>query len=129
MAEGVVTSLVGVYDADGTIIGEVSYWLGARIGRAHCSLCDVTHGMFTERASWREWRQSLKVPFELFHRDDMPADISAALTDLPAVVARTGDSVVLVLDRQALETCDGALQHFIEELHGSLASKDLRLPG
>jgi hypothetical protein len=118
-----------VYDADGTIIGEVSYWLGARIGRAHCSLCDVTHGMFTERASWREWRQSLKVPFELFHRDDMPADVSAMLTDLPAVVARTGESVVLVLDHQSLETCDGDLQQFIEELHGSLAAKGLRLPG
>ena len=129
MAEGVVASLVGVYDADGTIIGEVSYWLGARIGRAHCSLCDVTHGMFTERASWREWRQSLTVPFELFHRDDMPAGVAAALTDLPAVVARTGESVVLVLDHRTLETCDGDLQHFIEELHGSLAAKGLRLPG
>lgn len=128
MAEGVVTSLVGVYDADGTIIGEVTYWLGARIGRAHCSLCDVTHGMFTERASWREWRQSLAVPFELFHRDDMPVDVAAALTDLPAVVARTGESVVLVLDHQRLETCDGDLAHFISELHGSLASKGLRLP-
>jgi len=129
VAEGVVTSLVGVYDADGTIIGEVSYWLGARIGRAHCSLCDVTHGMFTERASWREWCQSLTVPFELFHRGDMPADVSAMLTDLPAVVARTGESVLLVLDHQTLETCDGDLQHFIEQLHRSLASKGLRLPG
>ena len=129
MAEGVVTSLVGVYDADGTIIGEVSYWLGARIGRAHCSLCDVTHVMFTERASWREWRQSLTVPFELFHRDDMPADVAAALTALPAVAARTGESVLLVLDHQTLETCDGDLRHFIEQLHRSLASKGLRLPG
>lgn len=128
MAEGVVTSLVGVYDADGTIIGEISYWLGARIGRAHCSLCDVTHGMFTERASWREWRQSLVVPFELFHRDDMPRDVAAALTDLPAVVARTGESVVLVLDHQRLETCDGDLRDFIAKLHDSLASKGLRLP-
>ena len=36
--------LVGVYDADGTPWGEVAYWVGARLGRRHCSLCEITHG-------------------------------------------------------------------------------------
>lgn len=37
--------LVGVYDADGTVLGELSYFVKARLGRAHCSLCDITHGV------------------------------------------------------------------------------------
>jgi hypothetical protein len=37
---------IGVYNADASVWGEVSYWFGARIGVRHCSLCDVTHGMF-----------------------------------------------------------------------------------
>jgi len=34
---------IGVYNADASVWGEVSYWFGARIGVRHCSLCDVTH--------------------------------------------------------------------------------------
>ena len=31
-----VRRLIGVYDADGSVVGELSYFLRARIGRAHC---------------------------------------------------------------------------------------------
>ena len=36
------TELIGVYDADATIIGEISYWIGARLGIRHCSLWAFT---------------------------------------------------------------------------------------
>ena len=42
---------IGVYNADASIWGEVSYWFGARLGIRHCSLCDVTHGKFRKRAT------------------------------------------------------------------------------
>ena len=48
-----VEEFIGVYDADGTIVGEVSYWIGARLGRTHCSLCELTHGLFTVKREWR----------------------------------------------------------------------------
>ncbi len=40
-----VVRLIGVYDADGTLRGELGYWVGARLGRRHCSLCDITHAL------------------------------------------------------------------------------------
>ena len=48
-----------MYDADHTLIGEVSYWVGARLGRRHCALCDITHGLFTPKRDWTECRASL----------------------------------------------------------------------
>jgi hypothetical protein len=48
-----VESLVGVYDADGTALGELSYFLRASVGRAHCALCDVTHGRTPTRSEHR----------------------------------------------------------------------------
>ena len=63
-----VERLVGVYDADGTVLGELSYFLRARIGRAHCSLCDITHGRIRERADWRACRGRLPVRFTTYHR-------------------------------------------------------------
>jgi hypothetical protein len=123
-----ITSLVGVYDADGTVIGEITYWLGARLGRVHCALCDVTHGMFTEREVWRQWRASLTIPFELFHRDDAPAEVIDVAGVLPAVVARTDAGLIPLMDRSTLEDCSGDLDSFVGGLRKALAAMDLRLP-
>jgi hypothetical protein len=58
-----VRELIGVYAADGTPLGEARYWIGARLGRTHCALCEITHGLFTERADWRRCRDQLEVGF------------------------------------------------------------------
>ena len=52
MVADTVTALTGVHHADGSVIGELRYWIGARLGRAHCALCDITHG----GARWRAAR-------------------------------------------------------------------------
>lgn len=67
-----ITGLVGVYNADGTIRGELAYWVGKRLGRAHCALCDITHGSVKERPEWKRCRDGLPVPFDTYHRDDQP---------------------------------------------------------
>ncbi|MFM7224106.1 MAG: hypothetical protein ACKO1Y_01520 [Actinomycetota bacterium] len=118
-----VRRVVGVYDADGTWWGEVAYFVGARIGRAHCSLCDITHGPLREKAEWRECRDALPVPVECFHRDDQPAAVRAAAAGtVPVVVAEltVGDPVVL-LGPEELEGCAGSVTAFSERLTAALA--------
>jgi hypothetical protein len=101
---------VGVYDADHTLRGELSYWVGARLGRAHCALCDVTHGLVRERADWKAFRASFPVPFDTFHRDDQPDAVRRAVGDaLPAVVAETDDGIVVLLGPDALDGCAGSV--------------------
>ena len=65
-----VVSLTGVYHADGTVLGELRYWVGARLGRGHCSLCEITHGSVREKAGWRAAREQLAVPFVAVHLDE-----------------------------------------------------------
>lgn len=69
-----IRRLVGVYDANGSVSGELAYFIGARLGRAHCALCDITHGLVRERAAWKTFRVGLPVQFDLYHRDDQPVD-------------------------------------------------------
>ena len=105
-----VVRLVGVYDADHTLRGELTYWIGARLGRAHCALCDITHGIARERADWRACRASFPVPFDTFHRDDQPEEVRGSIGDaLPAVVAETDDGIVVLLGPDALDACDGSV--------------------
>lgn len=121
-------SLVGVYDADGTFVGEVRYWLGARMGRAHCSLCEITHGVFREKQEWRDCRASLGVQFSTFHRDDAPVDVlDACAHQLPVVVARSGDEIVVVLDAEELERLSGDVEMFYDALIAGCAKRGIAI--
>jgi hypothetical protein len=118
-----VRELIGVYDADATLWGEVSYWVGARLGQRHCSLCDITHGLFTPKPQWHDCAAALPVPFATYHRNDQPDDVRACIGDrLPAVVARTDDGVRMFVDSDELETCHGDPRALFELLAARLAT-------
>jgi hypothetical protein len=118
-----VVRLTGVYDADGTVFGELSYFLRARIGRAHCDLCDITHGRVRERDDWRRVRDGLPVPFETFHRDDQPADVREAAGGVaPVVVATLDDGTDLpLLGPDDLAACAGSPERLVEEVESAMA--------
>jgi len=121
-----ISRLVGVYDADGTLRGELAYWVGARLGRAHCSLCDITHGLLRERADWQACRAGLPVPFVTYHRDDQPAAIRAVLDDaLPAVVAETSTGLVLLVGPDQLGACGGSADLLIAAIEAAARSHQL----
>ena len=108
--ESQVTSLVGVYDADGTLLGELRYWIGAHLtGTAHCALCEVTHGLFREKARWREVAEAMPVPFEAVHLDERsPAVAEASENRTPCVLASHADGAVeVLLGPDELETMGG----------------------
>lgn len=115
--------VVGVYDADHTLLGEAAYWVGARLGRRHCALCDITHGLFTAKREWTECRSQLPYTFDTYHRDDQPGTVRAALFGrAPAVAAEMDDgSVVPLLNGHELEACDGDVQRLLDAVDAALA--------
>jgi hypothetical protein len=52
-------TLIGVYNADGGIAGELSYVLGHLIGVRSCSLCDISHSPIKKKSSFKELEQHL----------------------------------------------------------------------
>jgi hypothetical protein len=123
-----VVRLVGVYDADHTIRGELSYWVGARLGRAHCALCDITHGPLRRRAEWKAYTADLDVGFETFHRDDQPDAVRTASGDrVPVVVAELATGAITVLlDPDALDVCSGSVERLGEAIDEALIREGLR---
>ena len=114
-----VTEFIGIYDADSTILGELSYWIGARLGKRHCSLCDITHGLFTERVEWQSCRDQLPVPFNTFHRNDAPHDVlGVAEGTFPCVLARDmNNQLMVVLIPADLEALEGSPEAMVDRLN------------
>ena len=112
-----IVRLVGVYDADSTMRGELAYRVGARLGRRHCSLCEITHGSIRQRPEWKACQAGLGVPFDPYHRNDQPDTIRAAAGgQAPVVVAETDTGHVLLLGSGDLEACDGSIDRLVEAI-------------
>ena len=115
-----IVRLVGVYDADSTLRGELAYWVGARLGRRHCSLCDITHGSVRRRPEWTTCQAGLPVPFDTFHRNDQPDPVRAAANgQAPVVVAETDTAHVVLLDAATLDACNGSIDRLVEAIERS----------
>ena len=121
----VVTALTGVYQADGSLRGELTYALGKLMGTAHCALCDITHGLFTERADWQRCRDQLDVGFQTYHRNDAPEDVLAVGSPAPFVVARTDGGLVALLGPEELDACAGDVEEFRRALMRACAERNL----
>jgi len=122
-----ITRLVGVYDADGTVLGELSYVVRHALGRAHCELCDITHGRLREKEGWRTACATLPVPVETFHRDDQPAEVrSAAGGATPVVVAALDDGTwQTLLGRAELTACAGDPDRLVDAVRDRAADLGL----
>lgn len=127
---GVIARLIGVYDADGSVLGELSYFLRARIGRAHCALCDITHGRVRKRSDWQASRVRLPVPLVTFHRDDQPDDVRRAGGNTPpAVIAETEEGQLLVLlGPENLESCTGSPDRLVDAIEAAAETQGLHWP-
>jgi len=115
-----VTELVGVYHANGGILGEAAYVIGKVFGRAHCSLCDVTHSPIRRKASWDAFVADCGIPFRLLHLNELDSDLSRAVDGRsPVVLGRSNGEWVRVLEPDDIDAVHGDVAQF----EGSLAKR------
>ena len=111
------TELVGVYHADGSLLGELRYVWGKLRGTAHCALCDITHGALTEKSDFKACRARLPVPLRTLHLDERSPELTAATEgQTPCVVGRAESGWELVLDAEDLERCAASVDAFEAQL-------------
>ncbi len=52
-------TLIGIYKADGGIVGELSYFFGHLVGLRSCSLCDISHSPIMKKTSFKALERQL----------------------------------------------------------------------
>lgn len=121
MSDPSVTALVGVYGADGSLLGEAAYVWGRMRGTRHCALCDITHGRVRRKPAWDRMVAGLGVPVELLHLDELPPDVAAATAEsgVPVLLARTAEGLRPLVGAAELDGLDGS----VDRLGGLLRSR------
>lgn len=111
-----VVRLHGVYDATGTIVGEIAYFLRRTFMNQHCSLCDITHSTFSRRSTWDSCVAELGFEFHLHHRNDAPASVLATSGyAAPCVIGEYEDgSLKLLLNSYELASCKNSPEQLMK---------------
>eukprot|EP00183_Erythrolobus_madagascarensis_P005617 CAMPEP_0185845128 /NCGR_PEP_ID=MMETSP1354-20130828/1185_1 /TAXON_ID=708628 /ORGANISM="Erythrolobus madagascarensis, Strain CCMP3276" /LENGTH=235 /DNA_ID=CAMNT_0028545023 /DNA_START=78 /DNA_END=785 /DNA_ORIENTATION=- len=153
----VLTELYVIYDADGTVAGELAYLVKKWLGRGHCGACSITHGPRREKPEFTHWKLSLDVPVSNIHRDEMHIELYDATRSraFPCVVGRVssgnvrengnggndnndavcwsvneneGDEYVYIMDPSELNSCDGDLVKFQHVLSKKMFGMNVAAP-
>ena len=111
-------TLIGVYKADGGLLGEVSYFFGHLVGVRSCSLCDITHSPIKKKNAFKQFEQRLlkerNIATRLVHMNERTdAELAASAGREPCVLLQYEDgSISMFLDYVELKTSKGSVQSF-----------------
>ncbi len=120
-----ITRLIGIYNADGGLVGEARYVVGHLLGLTSCSLCDITHSPLRKKPEWDAMVAVLPTPLTVLHKNELEPDLEAWLGDktLPLVVGiNDSGEFSVVLDPLALDSVEGSVAGFATLLASSLES-------
>jgi hypothetical protein len=111
-------TLIGVYKADGGLVGEVSYFLGHLVGVKECSLCDITHSPIMKKKAFKEFEARLRakrgIDVRLVHMNERTeAELAASKGREPCVLLQYEDgSISMFLDYEELKAAGGKVSSF-----------------
>jgi hypothetical protein len=106
-------SLYAIYDADGSLAGELRYLVGKFLGRADCALCDLSHGWHPAgKRAWQQ-RQGATTQLSWLHRDEVPHHVLTHVSDsLPCIAMDTNGRVDILITKDQLDQCEGDFMVF-----------------
>jgi hypothetical protein len=104
--------LTFVYDANGTLFGEIAYLFRSRFKGEHCSLCDITHSWRGKRSEFTSCAARLSVPITYLHRNDLGAEYASISGALPTVLAHIGDDWLVLMTPEQIDRCNGDVSTF-----------------
>ncbi|MFM2353510.1 MAG: hypothetical protein RLZZ608_916 [Actinomycetota bacterium] len=117
-----VDRILGVYNANGGLVGEVRYIVGHLLGTVSCALCDITHSPVRRKREWDALVTELGVQVDLRHLNELDAREAAAVGDrAPVVLVDRNGLLEPLLDASQLDALDGSVSAFGVALRAALA--------
>ena len=106
-----------IYNAEGSISGEMRYLYNKYIKDMRCSMCDITHNSFSEKSEWRKKCRESHFKIECLHLDELPSDIKNIVKDnAPCVVAQTKSVNEIIIKNKELTKINGDVNSFFNHL-------------
>ena len=106
-----ITKLIGIYDADGGIFGEMKYFASKVFTNKHCSLCDITHGK--SRNEWEKCEKQLPLSIDFVHLNERNEAMKKYTDEAtPCVIGKTAAGYITIISKKELKECNGNVKKF-----------------
>lgn len=114
-----INNIIGVYHADGGILGELKYMTGKFFGKTHCALCDITHSRIGKKDAWKQCEEKLGLPITFVHLNERNEELlNYTNGNTPCIVGKTSTNYTMLASKKELEECEGnatALSELLEK--------------
>ena len=121
-AQNTTPKIYFIYNASGTIGGEISYLYGKYFQNQHCELCDITHSSVSAKPEWKAWISNLSCENYVLHTNEaekMSIDFSGFT--LPVVLIERGNGLEELISKkdmaQSGKGVDAFSQLFLKKLN------------
>jgi len=110
--------IVGIYDAEDGLTGELKYLAGKLFSNKKCDLCDVTHGWnpFGKR-KWKKALEKESLSISLIHRNQASDLHKKVAGSLPAIICNKSGKWECILNSSELKRLKNNPEEIIEILN------------
>ena len=102
-----------VYDADGGVLNEITYWIDKNIlnKKNTCELCDISHGKFFAKSEWLKFIKELRTQYKVkvLHRNELPKKIEEQNYQLPSVIIETEEKMIEIFNKLSFQDSNTSL--------------------
>ena len=102
-----------VYDADGGVLNEITYWIDKNIlnKKNTCELCDISHGKFFAKSEWLKFIKELRTQHKVvvLHRNELPKKIEEQNYQLPSVIIETEEKMIEIFNKFSFQDSNTSL--------------------
>ena len=117
-----IKRLYCIYNANGSLIGEISYLWKKLFSDFDCSLCNISHNTFTEKRIWKKEISNFKYELEMLHLDEQSEDLQSFTKGAtPCVVSKGESGFKIILSESQLKKINGDVPLFFKELNNILS--------
>ncbi len=124
-----IERLLFVYNADSGVLNSVIDSAKKILAINGCPLCSLTHSLSGEKSDWRTCKESLGMPVEYVHRNELTSSLRTVVGEqLPCVVAQADGDLVLLLEPDVIQRCKGSVADLRGRIRMHAAMRGLELP-
>tara|TARA_Y100001970_G_C13944766_1_gene705043 strand:- start:113 stop:496 length:384 start_codon:yes stop_codon:yes gene_type:complete len=110
-----------IYNADGSLTGELAYLFKKYLYGFKCSMCEITYNRFTTKKDWKKKISQLDISLKTVHLDEQPDDLSKfSQNKAPCVVGKNQDGFKLIFTNSDLKMINGDVDLFFEVLKNKI---------
>lgn len=124
-----IQRLLFVYNADSGILNSVIDSAKKLLSINGCPLCSLTHSLAGERTEWKSCKESIGVPIDYVHRDELTPQIKSLVgKELPCVLAEADGELAILLPADVVARCKGSVADLRGRLKTHAAMRGLTFP-